>query len=770
MASPSVNDALEKARAESEHQEHHPSGSSLAIGAFEKRIAEAVAAKALEFDEAFLDEYGNKHKNLIKLYRLFQSLELEGITLLKPRGIKNRQIHAFLEQCAPQIFTEWKQLQTNYQNYRGASPFLATSEAKERLAAIDAGIEEAFKREDAFALLNLSPKFNAWLNELQGSYLMGRSTGAEDSKKAANAGGNSSENYVAPTKEELCRALGAVVRSYFSSTSLQNRINSGENPFDGELKLAVTFHELIGENPDKPTKPEEIPKSIVLFTNEPLYVGNEKFRVMRISGAFGHGESVVGNQGVNSDTVLIFVNEANPDKLYVLYDNREKPTRLAPVRDPVTGKVNLQKVENPQELVRERLFDDAMIQRLYECGIIVESYFQGPTDMEIVVKGNTIYPVQARPIVRAEQLPTYIDLKRLEESLAAPIQGTIQMSMVVPGKSSVVAIRSSEEILIANSLTEVQNKQLFKQGKHKLVIVAHEETNTHPVINFSGYGIPCLCLEGGREVLEEYLQKLDGSYQLAVCVQSATLYLWDMRKASLEEHTSKGFVIHPAKMVLSLPLTESLPGVPRAEAEVPQEVMKLLLSIRDANHAKIALQELEKLKSHGWIADLTVRKEALQQKLEEAPLAKHAVVPVINGVNHLQEAVQNAFENLSELFDQKSEGRLEKLFSAKILQNLLSENSEKKGTIGQYSFITIGPKIAAAEVQIDYQRELPHEACFIRALMYGMESPVPEIFPVWRAFLLSLERELNASGELQGDLPRELNTLLQTIDKLGALP
>ena len=98
--------------------------------------------------------------------------------------------------------------------------------------------------------MSLSLETQQWLNDVAklGNYLMVRSTGAEDSKASANAGGNVSVAYVKPTRASLAEAMGKVVISYFGKSSLQNRLNADLNPFKEELKLAVTTQELIGES------------------------------------------------------------------------------------------------------------------------------------------------------------------------------------------------------------------------------------------------------------------------------------------------------------------------------------------------------------------------------------------------------------------------------------------------------------------------------------------------------------------------------------------
>lgn len=342
-----------------------------AVERLEHHIAALMsqARDALTVDDVELEKYGKKHANLVKQARLVEGLKLEGINVPLPHGIASDRVEKFLRKHAPEVFTEWEALGNEHAAYRGRGKFLEESTSKTHLINIVKRIRESFqaasKDENLFNELT-STEFSAWLESVRDShdYLMVRSTGSEDSRQTANAGGNISKAYVSPVRQEFCVAAGEVVASYFEYASLQNRINAGINPFEQELKLAVTAQQLIGEPVGGKTDTlAGIPISLVLFTSEPLYVGNERFRTMRISATYGHGEGVVGEQGIASDTALMLISEAHPDRLYVLYDNKEKPQRLAPVETPEG--IKLQPVSNPSSLRKQPALNAELLSRLY---------------------------------------------------------------------------------------------------------------------------------------------------------------------------------------------------------------------------------------------------------------------------------------------------------------------------------------------------------------------------------------------------------------------
>ena len=424
-------------------------------------------------------------------------------------------------------------------------------------------------RRSVFDHLGLSEEIKTWVSDIekQGNYLMVRSTGAEDSKKSANAGGNFSAAYVKPTFAAFAEAMGQVVSSYFGASSLQKRFDAELNPFREELRLAVTAQELIGEPVGGSKVMRDIPVSLVLFSNEPLYIGDEKFRAMRLSATFGHGEGVVGNHGIGTDTILVLQSTVHPDKIYILYDNQEKPERLAPVR--VNGRVVLKKIPNHPDMVKRPALGKEEIIRLFQWGVVGEKFFQDdPTDMEIVWLNGKIYPVQARPVNRPELLPTYIDFKKIEALKKSPVMQSIETEMIVPGRASVVEIVKPEETLISDTLEKAE--RLFRKGLHKLVVVEQQEpANSHPVVNFSGLGMPCL-FANDLNAIREMTNSASEKQPIAACIQSATLHQWDATQGAISDYTTKGFVVHPAKISISLSITKPVPQYAGVDSEAPK--------------------------------------------------------------------------------------------------------------------------------------------------------------------------------------------------------
>ncbi len=702
----------------------------ISLASCEKKLRKAlVCYNQTQQENPNFAEYGNKGKNLFKLDDLFTALNINWIRVPRPRGLKNSQAQQFLFKHSSQICDIWKNLGKLYSESEKSNAFFSNQKVKDNISALEALIQRPFQLAsgDENVFKALDSELVSWLDIVRknGNYLMVRSSGSEDSKNMANAGGNVSVAYVSPTRTGFCAAGSEVECSYVNQRSLQNQINCGQNPFDKELKLALITQELIGE--EIGGKSNNIPRSAVLFTNEPLYVGTEKFRVMRLSCTYGHGEAIVQNLGIASDTILILHSLADPGKLFILYDNQPKKMRLAPMEED--GKIVLKKITNDPSLVYERVFDDDMLAKIYQLGVISEAFFEDDaTDMELVVKDGIIYPVQARPVVRPELLPTYIDFKKLSEDNVL-IEDTFRTTLQVCGQASVISITKPEEILIAQSLKEIDDNRLFIQGQHKLVVVALEDAaNTHPVVNFSGYGIPCLISEMGQDPVKELVSKIDDTHQLAVCVQSGAINLWDTSKANVANYTSKGFVIHPAKILHSF-TPKKLAKKP-IKTEIAKEVQELLFQLCTEK------TQLEGLKIHEWLKLFTERQQALTQEMLKTPFSKRAIQPILVASNELINKINATFKELSTCFQQNNENRLHPLFFAKTLETLFYSN---KGSNGQYSIVNMESHFAAAEEQLSYQRELKFPAHFIHELMYGFECPVPHIFEEWKKFLLELE-------------------------------
>ncbi len=705
-----------------------------------------AARPALESYQAVSEdvvrEFGNKEANLVRQRRLLEALQVPGVEVPRSEGFTTSQVREFLADVEPEALKHWDALK---------SEATLTPRARELLAEIDEALERAFSRTDAFERLNATPEMRAWLQKLEkdGRFLMVRSTGAEDTKENANAGGNLSEAYIPATQQAVAKSVGNVVRSYFAERSLQNRLNAGRNPFAEELRLSVTMQELIGEPPGGADEFKQIPRSLVMFTNEPLFVGGEEFRVTRLSATYGHGEGVVGNQGIATDTIMVLHSVAHPDQLTIIYDNQAKPTRLAPIREP-NGRVTLQQLDNPVELRSRRVFSEQEIARLFQWGLVAESYFGGPTDMEIVVRGDTIYPVQARPVNRQALLPSYID--------PAKIAGlpSMRAEAFVPGRGSVLDITDKSQVLIAPTLEEAE--RAFDKEKHRLVVVSEREpANSHPVVNFSSLGITCVAVSPQRqEQLQDWLGQLD-QHSIAVCPQSGSLYL--AAKEGVQELTTSGFVAHPAQTRVSFDLPEPLAVSLTRIEQAPAEVEELVMAVNTAATTEQALAHLARIEQHDWVQNLRKSREKLEQRLASMREKPQEAVKILEAAKQLEAQIARTLEEAKASLEKP--GRLRALLQTRILNTLLCE-PQSEG-VNQFSVASMNAALAAAQEIASYQEALGEKpAKFADMLLEGQRTPDSSVYALWKSFLSKLEAlppeqtatfremiaDLKASGEM----------------------
>ncbi len=723
-----------------------------------------VAMWAEDEEDSLLDRFGNKHKNLIKMARIVDDLQLEGVVVPKPRGIASEAIEELLRVAAPEVFESWATLQELYDRHQAKDFFQAIPESTQHLKAIDSAIDKAFTSTDGSFLPEEVPH---WLEELRqkGSYLMVRSSGAEDSKELANAGGNASVAYVEPSVDAVLNPIGMVVRSYFSVNSLQNRINAGRNPFAEELRLSVTLQELVGEPVGGATALNEIPKSLVLFSNEPLYVGDEAFRVLRISGTYGHGDGVVGNFGIASDTVLVLNSLARPDQLYIVYDRQHKAERLVPHRKNrlavwtdvykrskgftemtplnkgditrLTRKVALHKRPNTPEMAEAALLDTDEIIRLYQLAVVTEAFFDDTaTDMEIVIKDGEICSVQARSVNRPQQLPTYIDMQAVAKLESSPIIESSKLEVLVPGLSSVIQFLSSEELLISTTLEEAERQ--FISGVHKAVVVGQPEpANSHPVVNFSALGIPCFFVTDLRRV-EDVLQHIDGEHQAFICVQGSRFYIWDLSVAPPSEYIREGYATHPANVAFSFPGDLAIDG---PQSILPEEVQTLLTTLRYAPTHERALEMVEELAAHPWINRVSEERLRLTELAADFDDLPGEVLSSLRMLENLEDAVEHSFEEIQAYFSRsESDQRLQPLFHIKVLEALLYAPNRRPLGQGQLCLADVDSISHRVQEMIDYRAEIGAAARMADLLHHGSQSLTEQGYSEWRNLLLELER------------------------------
>jgi hypothetical protein len=668
--------------------------------------------------------YGTKYDNILFLHENLQ--EIKGVQVVLPFGLAETEVMEFLLVHAPRIFSLWKEIiQQAFQERSSLIDFIKKdSFGEKRIQQIQHEVKKVFSNP---LLYQDFPKFASLQNFLEQiakikSFLMVRSTGCEDTD-ITNAGGNSSVNYVTPDLEMVFQAVGEVIASYFSIDSLKNRIDAGDNPFTPHLQLAVFLQELVGEPVNGEKNPLSIPISLVLFTNEPYYVGkNEKagFRVMRISASFGHGEAVVSAQGIACDTLLILQSNTSSSELYILYDNQTKEQRLVPVKNE--QKIELSPVDNPEELQYKRCLDAELLERLFALGTFVENLYQNkPTDMEIVVKNGTIYPVQARQINRQLAIASYVDPEALDKEA---VDHSLQVDKVlVAAHSSVIKIEKSEKILSAFSLKLAEKS--FDKDLHELVIVAQDEPPlSHPIVNFSSQKIPCFFSKNLKSI-----EQLSQKGPLIVCVQQGKIYPYLVKGGVNPE--KKGYTAHPASIQISLdsaknisPLRFSKPSSQSALLDL--QGMSMHIQAISLNKAGLETLKLPK------IEDRHASLKARASKLTHIPDELEYTLDAIHSLAKTIDRAAQEFKKVKE----KEHTDLEALFHAKILQRLILQQEE--GILNE-SLLTLPTLEAYAKTTLDYQQMLPKKAEFAREILLAEEAFLEPIKEKWISFLHAIE-------------------------------
>ncbi len=234
-------------------------------------------------------------------------------------------------------------------------------------------------------------------------------------------------------------------------------------------------------------------------------------------------------------------------------------------------------------------------------------------------------------------LPTYLNRRKLSLAEAVPLLDSVQAETLVPGRASAFILKDADAVLIAPTLQEAE--AAFNDKRHHLVIVQHSEpANSHPVVNFSNLGVPCLFASDGSAT-ESLLQQVSADTPLVVCMQTSSIHLWDSQKAEPNDYISSGFAVHPAKIAISLPAT-TLKRRQTTTPELPQEIKDLLISIRDAQSKDEIAGHLDQLEQQSWVVEadavaIQVARNGTKRLLNPSsilfrPLLKKQELPVKN--------------------------------------------------------------------------------------------------------------------------------------------
>lgn len=729
--------------------------------------------------EILTRDYGNKHARLIQLSEIADRLRPLNAVVPLPFGVSSECIGSFLLQEAPCIVTLWSALDTSFTAWRGAGKsaalFLEERVTRDTLTRIQEAIIGAFRAASTGSTLWQSLReaetLSKWLHEVQqqGAFLMVRSTGQEDGR-VANAGGNKSVSYVVPQPDVVLQAVGEVIASYFSCPSIKNLLLGDVNPFATPPNFAVTLQELIGEPVGGAAASHDVPVSCVLFSNEPSYtggsLGSDQFRALCISASFGHGEGVVENLDIITDTALVLASRRTAGDTYEVYHNPEKPQRLAPVVNAITNTVSLQPVDNPQELSRRRAISSDVVRRLYELGILLEEFFGFPVDAELIIKNDRIYIVQARPINRQALTPTYISPELVNRQLRA-VTNTLHTAVVVPAQTAALIIRNSTQLLMTNTLREAEI--VYQAAQHRLILISRPEpVNSHPVVNFASRGVPVLYHShmGKMRTLAEQTGRNEQA--LAICMQEGTITPWSEAATPADSLIRSGFVAHPAPIRLSLAIQPPRLPAGRVQFFIPADLSALLMQIRTAPTSEVALAALRQLAFHPIVRETAYEAERLGRRLAACetkkgrPRTTAMAQKTLQIATALSAALQNAFQEVAATFSAARITRLELLLKTKILATLIGTTTDETASV--VSLIRMRDYFKCAHDTLAYQAQLPHPAILANESLFGSYCFGERQKDAWIAFLLDVERRAPRAKIV------EFRRMLSQLDEQEVLP
>lgn len=402
--------------------------------------------------------FGNKTANLQRLSAILG--DENDVEIPRFMGISHQEVQAFIQKKFPQFNDLWNQFTQHIT--KGGS----IESALPILHSIQEGIVKAFATTSTFP----SPAIEEFAKTK--SKLMVRSTGREDTLKVANPGGNESIANVSPKGRDICVEMGKVVSSYFSTKSLGQRAESGDNICEAPF-MPVLLQVMIGETEGN------IPISGVMFTAENS-MGTEG--AVQMSAGFGHADGVV------TGTIPTDVYYCQGDFIHGIV--REKPERRAPGKNG-----ELRTVSNPSHLRKAACLNQAQIKRLAEIGNKLQEHYGYPLDIEWTYdpKVNKFYVVQARPIpMVAQSQPTHISPEAIKQ-----LHDVEQVTVVVGGQGRVLNLNSGN-VLDAPSAKEALDKYLENRAHPPAAVFLAEPTapNSHEAGFFKQRGIPVIYLPG----------------------------------------------------------------------------------------------------------------------------------------------------------------------------------------------------------------------------------------------------------------------------------
>lgn len=707
----------------------------------------------LVFSANYLDreQYGNKTANLASIQAILAGLSKNGVPVKVPdfMGISHLEVRNFLSDLRA-----WQKINDTWQDFIRNQERKAelTDEGKASLRQIRTLIDDSFKKEFAVTDKDRNGELHSFLNQaLDNNFkLMVRSTGKEDSKEMANAGGNESIANVEPNIKEVSAAMSRVLQSYFSEKSFNQRIAAGESEqtLFGDPFLPVLLQVMIRE------KPKHIPTSGVAFSREIL--GNTP-GVVSIDATFGHGEAVV-NSLYPTDT--FYIGPSNIIHPII----RIKHTRLKPKE----GESGLMPINNPTEMQKQSSLSPDQINYIVQTARALEEDRDEAVDMEFVALDDQIYVVQVRPIVEAQNKPSYLSEDFVK---TIPINDQVVMSPIVSGGGELKRVTSDDQVIITDKIGQALDIYLAKKKEEQervLLIISGENApqTSHEATTFRSNNKPVMYV---REIDKAKAILSSDQYRL-VDVQRGRLFL----SQSFEDSFIKaGWLKHPIEEMVSIHpqfLGKDIPVFGYNYPEFMRFSINDLLDIarhsQDYETAKKAIYSLNAQIVNRIESEEQRQKELIEQKAQTNP----QLISQLKSIHrHIKYAARETLSALHSFFNKKGEksdqDALLRLYPINFLSALISQVPQDKLVVSPYSIGYL--------IKVERQ-----EAGFIKALeLHGQESRAwvvqyarvgsygltDQVTNAWGDFL----RDFN---EVEIEDQRDFSLMMQSLAKFNILP
>jgi hypothetical protein len=644
---------------------------------------------------------GNKAANLIQL-------EVLGFNVPEFKGFSSRVIMDYILGGYPGFLTDY-------------AAFVETKDVG-LLEKVRAGIETAFSREDTPEL----PGLRDWIRlHPAPTRFAVRSTGYEDSDDVANAGANKTILFTASTIEALTLSVKEVVKSYFSETSMLQRMASG----DPSISTSVPFVPVLVQ---------------VMVDGDASGIMAVRDGLSEIAVGIGLNDGVATGRSLTDSIIFMPGGE-------VRFVVQNKPTGCRGVENEA-GEIECLSVPCSRDISEKPAVSKEIALRLKQIGTRLRTFYGKDLDIEFTVKDGVIYLLQVRPLKERdlESEPSY--LERGESS--------IQCETITNGGNFVREITNPSEVLFVRTIDEARETFSLLRGeqdgvKIKGIVIQEKAPRTsHGAIFFMGLGLPVLQTEQRIELSSGEKLYLDPQQGLIA------------KTGEIRE----GYVCYP------IPLRYSM------ETSVFVQAMHMQTYVRVLERGEFIRKEMAKLEKR--VASFPPAREITFEQmpaalevikrgsLEEAKAAASSLAHLIYQTTKEKDITHKSrielimvLENLLDVLEKDpiSAGpmTLERLYTARLIEACLFQDG--KGIIGGFSFTRSlraikMQRLGSLELKKPHSEETLQDIPFVKIKLQILKE---EAQAQWGEMI----KHLDEVSEEDKAIAREL---FQTIDSVGA--